>query len=330
MMTVPAPFLKNLLDYASYQNMDASALRKFTANPDIDFSNPEEMVDARHYLLVFQRIIESINSDYSGLSMGAYLNLSSLGLVVEISLNTSSLKQGIYFLKNFLKNKFPIVSLTIAEDSECYALQLESPVENKEVKKQLLNMVLCIVYRELKLMLPNNLAPQLRLPFSEKEQVSLFFKGDISNSHTHQLLLPKNLDELEINVNRVKEIELLLPKFISMLYQNGKNTNAFSRSVKGMTLNMCNPEIPNLKQVQRQFACSERTFQRKLTAEGTSFRRIVNEIKKDLSFHLANEKHLKTKDIAYILGYSESSAYLHALKGWQTELGLKSVSGLIK
>ncbi len=83
---------------------------------------------------------------------------------------------------------------------------------------------------------------------------------------------------------------------------------------------MCNPEIPNLNQVQKQFACSERTFQRRLTAEGTSFRKIVNEIKEELSDYLSNERHLKTKDIAYILGYSESSAYLHALKGWKMNL----------
>lgn len=323
-MRVHAPFLKNLLDYASFQNMDTIALKRLTANPNIDFNDPGEMVDAKDYVIVLQNIIETAKSDYIGLSIGVYLNLSSLGLVLEISLSTSSLKQGIYILENFLKSKFPIVSFTIVEDSEYYALRLESSVENKEVKSELLNMVLCIIYRELKLMLPNELAPQIRFPFCKKEDTSLFFKEEVAYSTDHLVILPENLDELEINLNRVKEIELLLPKFVSMLNQSDDSSREFSKNVRGMALNMCNPEIPNLKQVQKQFACSERTFQRRLTAEGTSFRRIVNEIKEELSYYLSNEKHLKTKDIAYILGYSESSAYLHALKGWKNEFKLRN------
>ncbi len=319
-MRVHGPFLKNLFDYASFQNMDILALKHLTEDLDIDFDNLEEMVNAEDYLIVFQNIIDASKNNSCGLNIGAYLNLSSLGLVLEISLSTSSIKQGIYILKNFLKSHFPIVSFSLYEDSKCYALQLESSVENKELKRELLNMVLCIVYRELTLMLPNELAPQIKFPFSTKEDTSLFFREEVEYAVDHLVILPQNLDELEINVNRVKEIELLLPKFVSMLNRNHVSSKEFSRKVRGMVLNMCNPEIPNLKQVQKQFACSERTFQRRLTAEGTSFRRIVNEIKEELSYYLSNEKHLKTKDIAYILGYSESSAYLHALKSWKDGL----------
>ena len=69
--------------------------------------------------------------------------------------------------------------------------------------------------------------------------------------------------------------------------------------------------------VVRQFYISKRTFQRKLLSEGTSYRKIVNEIKKDLSIFLQKGKPIKTKELAYLLGYSESSAYLHALNKWK-------------
>ncbi len=323
-MRVQGTFLKNLLDYAAFQNMDTSTLKSLTTNPNIDFNDIEKMVNAKDYLNVFQSIIEDTKNNSCGLNIGAYLNLSSLGLVLEISLSTSSIKQGIYILENFLKSQFPIVSLTLVEDLKYYTLRLESSVENKELKRELLNMVLYIVYRELKQMLPNELAPQIKFPFSKKEETSLFFNEEVEYSADHLVILSHDLDKLEINTNKVKEIELLLPKFVSMLNQSKNNSDEFSKYVRDMTLNMCNPEIPNFKQVQKQFTCSERTFQRRLMVEGTSFRRIVNEIKEELSHYLSNEKHLKTKDIAYILGYSESSAYLHALKGWKNELKLKN------
>lgn len=56
---------------------------------------------------------------------------------------------------------------------------------------------------------------------------------------------------------------------------------------------------------------------RKLSEEDISFRRITDDIKKELSTYLAKGNKMKTQDIAFILGYSEASAYLHAAKKWQ-------------
>ncbi len=326
-MKIHAPFLKNLLEYASFQNINTTDLKRHMTNPYIDLNDPEEMVNAEDYLIILENIIEETKNVNCGLSMGAFFNLSSLGLVLDISLNTSSLRQGIYILEKFLKYKFPIVSFEIVEESDYSSLRLESSVKNKEVRKELLNMALYIVYRELTLMLPNGQTPQIRFPFSSNDESNLFFDEDVFYGSDHLILLPENLDELEINLNRVRQIELLLPKFVLMLNQSDRNSKEFSQDVKGMALHLCNPEIPSLKQVQNQFACSERTFQRRLSAEGTSFRSIVNDIKEELSYYLSNEKHLRTKDIAYILGYSESSAYLHALKKWKNG---KIIIGQIK
>jgi AraC-like DNA-binding protein len=319
-MQIYGAFLNSLLDYAAFRNMDVKALKNLIEDSDFKQSHPDEMVDAKDYLKVLQRIVDFKEDDNTGLNIGTYFNLSSLGLVLEISLSTSSIKQGIFILKNFLESKFPIVSLHLNEQSGSKVLCFESIVDDKRLSSHLLDMVLCIVNRELKLMLPKGINPQVSLPFKEKEQVDLFFDGEATYAESHKIVLPQDLDKLEINVNRIKEIEILLPKFISMLNQNDNNSDEFSKNVRGMALNMCNPEIPNLKQVQKQFPCSERTFQRKLTVEGTSFRNIVNDIKKELAEYLSNERHLRTKDIAYILGYSGPSAYLHALKRWQSEL----------
>lgn len=84
-----------------------------------------------------------------------------------------------------------------------------------------------------------------------------------------------------------------------------------------MTLNMCKPEIPTFVEVSKQFPLSVRTIQRKLTTEGFSFRKISDDIKRELSTYLSIGKQMKTQDIAYLLGYSESSAYLHAVNRWE-------------
>ena len=83
-----------------------------------------------------------------------------------------------------------------------------------------------------------------------------------------------------------------------------------------MTLNLCEPNLPAIEQIAAQFCMSTRTLQRRLKNEGTSYRTISNELKKELYVYLKKAKHLKTIDKSYILGYASSSAFLHALKSW--------------
>lgn len=317
-MKVQAVFLKNLLDFSDFHQISTSPLKQLMEDPKVDLEDADAMVPAKDYELIFSRIVQEVQIQSCGLGIGAYLNLSSLGLVLEISLNTSSLKQGIYILEQYLQYKFPIVSFTVLEESSGAILQLESTLKNTKVRKELLNIVLYIIYRELTLMMPKGKIPEVEFPCTAEEKSTYFPSTQVVNHEHHRILLPGNYEELDINTHKVKAVELLFPKFISMLKRE-RETSRFNENVKTMALMMCNPEVPNLKSVQSQFPISARTFQRRLTTEGTTFRKITNEIKKELSNYLKNEKSLKTKDIAYILGYSEPSAYLHALKSWENK-----------
>lgn len=318
-MNIFAPYLRSLLDYAAYHTLDNVALKRLLKNQPIALSEPEGMISAEAYLTVFRKVIEATHDAYFGLHFGSYLNLASLGLVLEISLATSSIKQGVIILQNFLDSKFPLVSVSIVEHSNDYVLQLESLVADVKLKRHLLDLVLSIIYRELKLMLPRTIIPELSIPFTDEAPYRAALPATIRHHAHYQIALPAEIITTEINQKKIKEIELLLPKFIAMLNEGKAENRNFSQLIRDMTLNMCSPELPNFEQVQKQFPYSKRTMQRKLTAEGTSFRAIVNQIKKELSTYLNNENHLKTKDIAYILGYSESSAYLHAVKSWETK-----------
>jgi AraC-like DNA-binding protein len=88
--------------------------------------------------------------------------------------------------------------------------------------------------------------------------------------------------------------------------------------VKIAALNMCSPEVPTLEQVRTQFPMSKRSFQRRLAAENCAFRDIANDIKRKLYEYLKMGESYKVQDIAYILGYTDASALLHAKSNWES------------
>lgn len=317
-MQIAGPHIANLFDYASYQGVEEQSLRKNLKEKDLDVCNPHNSVSESEFMAVFETLVHKKDNPHFGLYYGCYLNIKALGFIYELSINASSIEQAVLLLDQYLKTTFPLVTLTAIKTEGVYSLQLDCAIEDKVLKNHLIDTVYCFVYRELKLMLSNDFLPNLVLPYTDVSEYSILLDAEVKSGETHLIQLESKVLDSEINKKRVKEVELLLPQFMKMLTTN--SYSGFSLQMRNMILNMCNPELPTFAQVSNQFSLSDRTIQRKLTREGQSFRRISDEIKKELSYYLAQGKQIKTQDIAYMLGYSEPSAYLHAVKRWEAEV----------
>ena len=73
--------------------------------------------------------------------------------------------------------------------------------------------------------------------------------------------------------------------------------------------------FPSIIEVAKVLNTSERTLRRKLSSEGTSFQKILNEVR----FQMAKEylsTDLSIEQIAELVGYSEAANFSHAFKRW--------------
>lgn len=72
----------------------------------------------------------------------------------------------------------------------------------------------------------------------------------------------------------------------------------------------------SLEAVAANFSMSARSLQRKLAGEGVTFLQVQDEVRKALALDYLRSGHHSVKDIAFMLGYNESSAFLKAFKRW--------------
>ena len=68
--------------------------------------------------------------------------------------------------------------------------------------------------------------------------------------------------------------------------------------------------------VARALNMSSRSLQRQLQSAGTTFNTLLNEIRQDLAQKYLREKDYSMTEIAFLLGFSESSAFSRAFKRW--------------
>ncbi|HAS43412.1 MAG TPA: hypothetical protein DCS93_23230 [Microscillaceae bacterium] len=311
-MAINASFLTYLLDFAACRGMNRRSLQALLSDSELDLMQAGVSID--DYGRVWTQMITELEDEYLGLAFGMYLNLGSLGLIHQISLSAHSIEQALKLLEDYLATHFPIVQIHKEVVGDKIKVTLQTQVEQKLLARHILDANYVVMFRELGMMLETkNLT--IQLPYEDLAPFERQLRTTIAQGSEHCLIFDTQKVNESINQRNMRFIEVLLPKYLMMLEQ-GQKSPGFATLVKQMILRMCAPELPTFQQVKAQFAMSDRTFQRRLTNEGQSFRAITNAIKKELASYLREGNQLKTQDIAYILGYSEASAYLHAAREW--------------
>jgi AraC-like DNA-binding protein len=59
-----------------------------------------------------------------------------------------------------------------------------------------------------------------------------------------------------------------------------------------------------------------RNLHRKLQKEGTSFKGLLTEVRKELAKQYIQDRSKTLTEISYLLGFSEASSFSRAYKGW--------------
>ncbi len=74
--------------------------------------------------------------------------------------------------------------------------------------------------------------------------------------------------------------------------------------------------VPPLSEIARELAMSDRNLQRALRNDGTSFQKLLDQVRRDLAIrHLANPA-TSAGQVGFLLGFSEPSAFHRAFRRW--------------
>lgn len=76
------------------------------------------------------------------------------------------------------------------------------------------------------------------------------------------------------------------------------------------------PELLSLEAVAQQLALSPRSLHRKLEAEGESFQKIKDELRRDIAIHALTRTNLPMKKISIDVGFSDQASFQRAFVKW--------------
>ncbi len=319
-------FVLDIAEFARSRGVEPAEVIAATGCSVHDLSQHESLVDYEQITTVFRIIKTRLASTCFGLLMGEELDLRATRYIDELMQTCTDIKEAFNFAVAY--------SRLISDSMECtlemerntfrvnFALNPEWAVQDEYVIRQNLDMALIctknalhkLTHREF---FPMEVAFYYAKPKVLKEYYRLFncrlrFNATISSITFHRPILNERTIGISAPGNlrnrlRVQADQLLrsLPQEDGLIYQ-----------VKKVIIRNTTPLPLTIASVASELKMTTRTLQRQLKARNTNFKQLHNKIRFQLTKKMLHQGHVNLDEMAYLLGYSESSALIRAFKSW--------------
>lgn len=86
--------------------------------------------------------------------------------------------------------------------------------------------------------------------------------------------------------------------------------------VENLLLPVLHKGEPSVDEIAKELGLSRPTLYRRLKAEGTTFEKLHDELRHKLALHYLDGKKVSVNETAYLVGFSDPSAFSRAFKRW--------------
>ena len=276
----------------------------------------EIQLSTEEYYLFLKKIDEVITDE----QILAISDIDNLNVFIPSFFAALSSKNGLEGLKRLAKYKKLIgpVFLEIKEFEEIVQVQYFFEQREKELPR-------FAVLNE-QLMLINLLNKGIGKKISPVSVTSPFEYGELFEKEINATINKAKQNEVIFNMKDLKKpfltannimVEYLEPQLKQKLAEMESETfETFASRVQKKLFQLIPSGQFGLENVAEEFGISGRTLQRNLSVENTSFNQMVKDIQKMMTFNYLEAKELSIDEIAYLVGYSETSSFYRAFKKW--------------
>ncbi len=314
---VTVGFLRDVIYFAASRGASLTEICQFAEISPESLTKPDEKIPGSISQKVWQKAEELTNDANIGLHLGEQIHPSTLGLVGFVMLSCGTLGEALEKLIRYtnlltdgVKGKLAKngllaeIEIEIVRDRQNYLLKTpRQPIETSFSAIATIMRILAgkpIQIRELQFSHPR--------PVEITEHNRIFAAPTIFSQETNKMIFAAealNYPILLANPDLLSSFEAQAEENLNRLNnQETRSMQVQRRIIKRMTA-----ELPNITEIARELGLSERSLQRELAAEKTSFRELLDKTRCELAVkHLQNEK-VSVAEISFLLGFSEPSAF---------------------
>jgi AraC-like DNA-binding protein len=136
------------------------------------------------------------------------------------------------------------------------------------------------------------------------------------NSTVDALVFTRESLEAPFTTHHPEMLEVISPALETALRERESSRSLVHQVCSVLTKTM-GGKRPSIELVAKELRISVRTLQRRLEDEGTSYQRLLDEVRQRTARHLLASTDLDAGEIAFVLGFEELNSFSRAFQGWE-------------
>lgn len=323
-MTFGARYIANIIQFASLQGASKKQLLDIVNKEMIALNDENLRFSSNIYNMVLETALELTQDSYLGLHIGEYLSLSAAGLITQIVQTSQTIEEALQYVVTFANLGCQALPFSLSEKADFWELSLQPRAlwEQESIKsvEHTIDAVITFTIKEFHTLTRQKHYPIVvhltkKRPSSYLEYERVFNCPVRFEQTSNAILLDKKQVAEKIVTSNFHLLSILV-KYAQRKVDEIEISHGFVQVVKQTILNITQPKFPTIQQLASNMNIGVRTLQRRLKEEDFTYKKIINDIRKELAVEYLKNKKLTVKEVAYLLNYSETSAFVRSFKRW--------------
>jgi AraC-like DNA-binding protein len=158
---------------------------------------------------------------------------------------------------------------------------------------------------------------ELHRPPAHREMYEAHFRCPVKfKSNQNALIFSRTDMELPFVTYNADLLAAVAPQLEAELREQLAQ-KTFSEQAKGILKRLLAGQRPGIDDLARELHLSTRTLQRRLTDQGITFQRLLEDARRELAHHYLLHSSLQLNETAYLLGYEDANSFFRAFHHWE-------------
>ncbi len=294
-------------------------LRTFALETSV-LTNADGFIPCSMFARILEEAARATGDDCFGLHFGERFNPKNIGSLVYVVLNSPTVAVADAQVARYLKlyNQAANVSFTV--EGQLAFLRYVLADLGMEAPRQQNEYSMVIRLNTIRMMVGSQWTPiEVQLaheaPGNISEHQRIFGAPVLFGFSSNNFVIEREFLERQVPAAD-QRLYRIMKRYLERILEEMPQEDGELSSVRRAIAESLRDGEPSLSRVAKKVAMSPRSLQRQLQEYGMKFKRLVNDTRRQCALSYLKDRKNSLTEIAFLLGYSEASAFNRAFKRW--------------
>jgi AraC-like DNA-binding protein len=285
-----------------------------------EIKNSQVRMPVKNQIQFLSAVADKLADPFLGIRLAEDIELREMGLPYYVIASSATLGDALMRLARYSGLTNEGVRITCHERKDI-TVRFEYVGVSRLSDHQQIECFVVILLRLCRQLTGRSLSPTgVKLAHRRTElpaEIKKVFGCEVSfGSGVDEVIYPRTANSMA-TVNADSYLNSLLVRYCEeALSRRREQSGAWRLKVENAIVPLLPHGQAKTEEIAKTLGVSKRTLTRLLASEGCTFSGILDAMRLDLAKSYLREQKLRTSEVAWLLGYGEVSAFVHACKRW--------------